>query len=114
MATKAVWNLLVIVAITLVIGLSNANPHGGGGVVLVPGVVAAPVAPVVPVVPVAPYYAIPKRCARRPHKCNYYYGHPHPPPPPPPPPPRPYYGHYGHGGPAVGVAAVGVGVVVGK
>lgn len=108
--------LVIIVALAIVLNGSpavNGIPHGGGGVVLVPGAVVAPVhvVPVVPVVaPVVPYYAVPKRCARKPHKCNYYYGHP----PPPPPPPRPYYGHYGHGGPPVKVAAFGVGVAVGK
>lgn len=86
----------------------QGKPHGVA--------VYAPVVAVPYYAPVYPYYAVPNRCVRKPHKCHHFYGQP---PPPPPPPPRPYYGYRPHPPPigaigGVGVAAVGVGVVVGK
>lgn len=86
----------------------QGKPHGVA--------VYAPVVAVPYYAPVYPYYAVPNRCVRKPHKCHHFYGQP---PPLPPPPPRPYYGYRPHPPPigaigGVGVAAVGVGVVVGK
>lgn len=93
----------------------HGNPHG---VAVVAPVYPVAIAPVYPVVPAYPgYYAVPRRCFRKPYACLRFYGPVADPyayaPPPPPPPPRPYYGG-GGGGVQIAVAAVGVGVGIGK
>lgn len=109
MASLAKWTFGITIC-AILIGHNwttvHAKPHGVAVIAPVVPVVAA-----VPAYPVAPYYAVPKRCYRKPHTCVNFYGPPAPPPPPPPPPPRPYYGGYRQ---SAGVAAVGVGVFLGK
>lgn len=111
---------IVIVSVLFLYSVQvESKPHGI--TVVAPVAPAYPVYPVAPVYPAYPYYAVPKRCYKHPHACHHFYGGPvaYAPPPPPPPPPVPYYGGGGYGGGyggigGVKVAAVGVGIAVGK